>query len=651
MRPRRSVIVASLTASLIASLLWPAPWACGQTGAGQTGAKPAAGRAGGGARAARGKGAPDPLAEARRATAISLISALADEARGFRDETLRARVQARAADALWETDAERGRALFRRAWDAAEVSDRESIRRAEEERRANTREGGGSVWTSPRNLRGEVLSLAAKRDRALGEELLARLDDARKQERESAAAKTSEAALSSNANNSEAASAAVRQRLELATQLSRDGDAERAIQFAAPALRRVDQQVLRFLVALRGQNAGAADKVYAALLATAANDAATDANTVSLLSSYIFTPGMFIEISSGGGYGVNQSGDIPAPDNFPADLRAAFFGLAAQVLLRPLVPLDQDRSSSGRAGIYFVIARLLPLFEQHAPDKVPALRAQLSALAPDAPAAYARGDHPLLTKGLATAPASETYDAVERALDKLDKAKTSEERDSIYVEAAFAANAKDDPRSREFGDKVEHAETRRALRAHLDYSDISKAVRRKDASEIVRLAKNGEVTSIQRVWAYTEAARLLSKTDRTRALEVLDEATNEIRRIDGAHADRPRAMLAVASMLYELDRARVWTLMPDAVKTINAVSDFSGEDGQLVARFQTRNMGSISTSDAPAFNLQPLFALLAAEDMDRAVELTRSFTAEGPRAVATLAVAVAVLKDARKPKP
>ncbi|MCA1555091.1 MAG: hypothetical protein LC747_00185, partial [Acidobacteria bacterium] len=594
-----------------------------------------------------GRGRVDPLAAARRATAISLITSLAEEARGFRDETLRARVQARAADALWETDAERGRALFRRAWDAAEVSDRESIRRSEEERRANTRSGGGSVWTSPRNLRGEILRLAAKRERALGEEFLARLDDARKQERESAAAKTTEAALSSNPNTSEAVAAAVRQRLELASQLLRDGDLERALQFAEPALRRVDQQVLRFLVALRQQNATMADKVYAALLASAARDPATDANTVSLLSSYIFTPGLFIEISRGGGYGVSQSGDIPAPDNIPADLRAGFFGLAAQVLLRPLAPVDQDRSSSGRAGTYFVIARLLPLFEQHAPDKAPALRAQLGALTPDAPAEY-RGEHPLLTKGLR--PASETYDAVERALDKLNSAKNAEERDAIYVEAAFAAEAKNDPRAREFADKIEHTETRRSLRAHLDYSDISKAIRKKDAEEIVRLAKAGEISSIQRVWAYTEAARLLVKKDRARALEVLDEAATETRRIDGADADRARAMLAVATLLYELDRARVWTLMPDAVKAINAVSDFSGEDGQLVVRFQTRNMGSIRTDDAPNFNLQPLFALLAGEDMDRAVELARSFTAEAPRAVATLAIATAVLNDKSKPK-
>src|SRR5437588_10629065 len=55
----------------------------------------------------------DPLAEMRRTTAISLVNTLADDARMFRDPVLRARVQARAADALWDTDGERPRTLFR----------------------------------------------------------------------------------------------------------------------------------------------------------------------------------------------------------------------------------------------------------------------------------------------------------------------------------------------------------------------------------------------------------------------------------------------------------------------------------------------------------------------------------------------------------
>ncbi len=56
---------------------------------------------------------PDPMAEIRRTTAVSLVTTLADDARAFREPGLRARVQARSADALWDTDRERAAALAR----------------------------------------------------------------------------------------------------------------------------------------------------------------------------------------------------------------------------------------------------------------------------------------------------------------------------------------------------------------------------------------------------------------------------------------------------------------------------------------------------------------------------------------------------------
>src|SRR5438105_2173979 len=130
--------------------------------------------------------AADPLAETRRTNAIALISSLADEARGFKDETLRARVQARAADALWDIDKDKARTLFRRAWDAAEAADREADRKDEAERQRQQQASGGSAfaWNTRPRLRPEVLRLAAKRERALGEEFLSKLDEARKQEQE-----------------------------------------------------------------------------------------------------------------------------------------------------------------------------------------------------------------------------------------------------------------------------------------------------------------------------------------------------------------------------------------------------------------------------------------------------------------------------------
>jgi hypothetical protein len=101
------------------------------------------------------KAEAERIREGRRLQARSLLFSLSGEARGFRDQTLRARSLARIADAVWGVAAEQGRTLFREAWDAAEKADRES-------------------QENP-NLRREVLALAAKRDDQLAEEFLRKL--------------------------------------------------------------------------------------------------------------------------------------------------------------------------------------------------------------------------------------------------------------------------------------------------------------------------------------------------------------------------------------------------------------------------------------------------------------------------------------------
>lgn len=588
------------------------------------------------------RGVVDPLFAERRANAISLINSLADEARGFHEETLRARVQARAADALWDTDKERARTLFRRAWDAADLSDRETQRREDEERRRQMQTHGAVVLRGRPSLRTEVLSLAARRDRALGEEFLARLDEARKQEKADAAASADTAPTDTDAR-SDGGLPALDHRLELARALLNNGDVERALQFADPALIRPTPAVIRFLTALREKNAEAADQRFASLLALAANDPATDANTVNRLSSYVFTPHLIIEVNRGGGYNTQMDGPATRPANFPASLRSAYLQFAAQILMRPSLPPDQDHTSAGRTGTYFSIARLLPLFEQYAPEKASLLRGQLAALSPDTPEDIRSGKNEWLTKGLT--PDDPSHDAVQDELDALKHATSADERDNIYANAAFRAAAKNDPRARELAEKVSDPETRRQLLAFLDYDALRRAVekREKDAEEILRLTQASGLTHIQRVFGLTEAARLLAKTDRARALETLDEAAAEARRIDGADADRARALLSVMTPLFDLDRARVWQLMTELVKTINALDDFNGEDGELTIQFRTKNSASIMSNDVPNFNLQPLFGALAKEDMDRAIELARSLNGEAPRAVATLAIARTIL--------
>jgi len=65
----------------------------------------------------------DLIEAERRTFAISSLTSLANEARSYDDLTLRTRVLARVADALWEVDAVTARSLFRKAWEAAETGD------------------------------------------------------------------------------------------------------------------------------------------------------------------------------------------------------------------------------------------------------------------------------------------------------------------------------------------------------------------------------------------------------------------------------------------------------------------------------------------------------------------------------------------------
>ncbi|HJZ80999.1 MAG TPA: hypothetical protein VKD91_11660, partial [Pyrinomonadaceae bacterium] len=136
--------------------------------------------------AVNSKTAKDPEAERilreRRANAQAMLLSLAADAGRFNDQTLRARTQARIADVLWAADPERARALFRKAWESAEIVDQEGQRKLQEDIKQQQARGGSVAVTGPPNIRGEVLRLAARRDRALGEEFLAKLKTEKQQE-------------------------------------------------------------------------------------------------------------------------------------------------------------------------------------------------------------------------------------------------------------------------------------------------------------------------------------------------------------------------------------------------------------------------------------------------------------------------------------
>jgi hypothetical protein len=574
----------------------------------------------------------------QKALALSLLVTLANDARSYQDQTLRARTLARIGDALWEPDPEQGRALFRKAWDAAEIADQETARRVDEDRQ---RQQGGdpnapaAVAGGP-DVRAEVLRLAARKDRALGEELLDKLKEARARETTDA---TSPAAA--NMLNTPAA---VRQRLQLAYELL-DSDVERAIQFADPALGSVTMDALSFLSSLREKNPAAADLRYARMLASAETDLKADANTVSLLSSYLFSPHLFVTFAPDGGQSSSSlNGRNPPPEVAP-ELRNAYFRMAAGILLRPSPSKEEDRSTSGLQGKFLVIRRLLPLFDQYATKEIAVqLRSEMAVLGQGVEEDVRDLDEDNPIQPVKT-PERRAEDVEKSLLDRLERAKTSEERDAIYLQLASRTAQRGDLRARDFADKIEDSELRKQAKPYVDMNLAMKAAEKKDIETELLLAGKGELSHLQKVWLLSEAVKAMPPADREKSLDTLTEALAEARRIDVGDADRPRALVAVANAFLSLDRARTWELMLEVAKASNSAAGYNGEDGRLMMRLQSKNMTSMHTSSVAAFNLPGVFRALAKENATQAIEIARSFEGEAPRATALIAVARQLLSE------
>ncbi len=573
----------------------------------------------------------------RRDFVISLVISLADEAKSYRDLGLRARVLARSADTLWDADNNAARALFRRAWEAAEKGDADEVT-------IKTKDAPPPMVIamrrmSGRDLRSEVITLAGRRDRALGEELLAKLTEQTKSDAADSNANTQ------NINDGWSTSPAVAKRLLVARNLLDEGQVERALEFAAPGLNQVNEKTISFLCALRVKRPDLADPIFALLVNRVEFDPASDANTISGLSSYAFTPGFYLTFGADGGVRWTPQENIAAP-NLPAALVNRFFQVAGNVLLRPSPPADQDTSSAGRTGKSKVIRRLLPLFDQYAPGTAVALRSQLTALTGEQSRSAVNDRNSLLTQGIQ--PEASVTSTLEKMQDRLDHAKTTKERDAIYSDAAAVLASRDDARAQDLAEKIDNSEQRARVRGYVDLCLVRFAIKKKDASSVVRLAKAGLLTHPQRTWAYTQAARLLIVSDRARALELLEEAVAEARRIEAADPNRARGLIAVVTQLLAADQVRAWEIMGEAVKAANGTEDFSGEDVGLHLMFGTESGLKLIEIEGSEFSLGTLFRALAKVDLTRANDVAKGFTNDAPRAVATLALAKAVLVKPEK---
>jgi len=572
----------------------------------------------------------DPELRQRRSVALAALQALAIEARSYRDEPLRARVQARIADALWSQDQDAARTLFRRAWDVAEAL--ETTASATSPSMPGRMPAGRTPPRPRANLRREILQLVAKRDRQLGEEFLKRMtpkDDV---------AKT----IDASSGQTTLSSAEIAERIRLANVFLGDGNLQRALEFADPALVQANASTISFLIALYEKNPTAADQRFASVLTMAAADPSSDANTVSFLTSYAFTPSIMLVVSAEGIPSSMSYPSHPSPALSP-QLRKAYFQTSANILLRPIAQLDQ--SSAGRGGTYFIITRLLPLFQQFAPDLTPSLSAQLAALGSDAGRRTAESGERGVNRGMNDNGKPGSFE--DDWKDRLDRARTSDERDKAYAHAAMTAADQGDPRASDFVDKIEDSETRNGVRKFVDYNFIRGFLQKKHADEALARVRKADLPPTLRAHFLTQAGGLFSEKDGIRANELLEEALTETRHIEAATSERAYCLVALLSQFSKTNKARAWELLNETAKAANAVPDFSGENGNTTQTLEGKFSIRMGTELAKPNDLSDLFATLTEDNFYQALDAARGFSGDAPRALAMISVGRAMFDDKR----
>jgi hypothetical protein len=291
-----------------------------------------------------------------------------------------------------------------------------------------------------------------------------------------------------------------------------------------------------------------------------------------------------------------------------------------------------------------MLKRLLPLFEQYSSKELSdAVRTQMDAMSNLVSEDTRKQDDNTLREGIR--PAMNTEDREKAMLDRVDRAKTSEQRDQLYLQLARLFIDSDDNKARDYVDKIEDTDLRKQARPFIDASMMMRAADKKNIDRLLELVRVGELTRFQKAWALSRAASFLAKADREKSLSLIDDAMNEARGIDPSDPDRPRAMLAVTNVLLLIDRTKAWELAADITKAANSAEGFTGEDGAMRVSLITKESSSIRSSSVGEFDVSGVVSELAKDDYSRAIDLVRGFEKEAPRASATIAVAKVVLEE------
>jgi hypothetical protein len=584
---------------------------------------------------------------ARRAKALVLLVETAEEARTLDDLLYRARLQALAADALFPFDQPRARATFRRAWEAANASDKAEQEAAAQE--AGTIPDAVELGTAARD---EILAKTAAREPALADIFLREMMKERQDE------ESREQSTATRSMSWYGPGAMGERRLALGNELLDKGETESAFRLVAPVIKEGASVLLVFfLMHLREHDAAAGDTFYRLMIAQALRDAGADANTVLLLATPLVSPELAVAVNEYGSlqfHRIERDNPQASAPPVPRATRSAFFNVAASVLLRqPPLPRPGASEAQDKTARYFAISRLLPFYEREAAQYVPELQARATALANEFTESLR--DSLSSQQSLRTLGASPSTDPLRSHFEELARTSEQTERDSITTRIVLiAAHNRSWDRARRAAAELSDEGARRAAYSFIavnQIADLSKAYadeKEDDYESIVSFLKSVDVPPLAAAWGYAQAAEVAARKKNPRLIaELLTEAEHYAERAPADTTARVAAYGVIAQHAARLDRERAWHLLTQLVRAANALDDYAGDEVSIEIRAD-ENAPEVSETPfiltAEVFRLDTIFATMAHLDFERTLTTARALKGGVPRLFAQLAIARATLE-------
>ncbi len=619
------------------------------TQGGQT-AKPAAVKAGDNRKDKEGAAKTDeadakaelPLLQQR---GLLLIVQSGDEAASLSDKRTAARLQATAADTLWDHDQEKARTLFQNAFETA-------LKYYRETGDDNRDRAGRNSFVGRADQRLEIIRLVKQHDTVLGKEFTERYIEEKKNEQQerrnkNTPDKRSDPRLFGN-SDSEGTDL-----IEIAGALL-DADVKAALDVARRAFAvGVSRNAPGFLARLSGKNRTAADELYSFALSRLAQEQMPLPGQLLLLSAYPFGEGRVTVSNGGNTYGMG----FGKPNNFSIDgqLIQTYLTTSFACLTRHAEAVsDQSPESASRIDSALFAARYLePRIEKFQPALLPdwqALTGRLSAIASE----QSRQSIDRTVKDTARdqqeGPPPDNSDRLKSKLDQAEKAASLSERDRLYQEAAFTANQSGETaRALDIADKITSIDYRRKVRSWINFGAAEKALREKRFDDARRYAREVNETDERAYLLFEIAREMLKDKDRVRATDLLNEAASQAMAADNTPA-KIRALTGIANVFGTLDSLRAFEIANDLVKTVNRLKDYKVDEGRLVRMLESPDGGSsyVSANTVEAFDPARTLAQLARSDFDRALFLAQSFEDPALKLTSTIAIGASLFE--KKPR-